>query len=334
MYLLLLAFYFLKLLKKEKVSFMNEEIKKIVQEKYGQIAKSKNQGCCGPKNFCCESDNQYSIINNQQAICNDQYSIINNQQTICNDQYSMFNNQQTTRNGQYSMENIQCSMIGEEYKNIDGYFQEADMDLGCGLPTEFANIKQGDVVLDLGCGAGNDVFIARKYVGENGKVIGIDMTEEMLQKANINKEKLGYKNVEFRFGEIENLPVENESIDVVISNCVLNLVPDKKKAFSEIYRVLKPTGHFCISDIVVEGELPVELKKSAELYVGCVAGALQKDEYLKIILEENFKNIIIKKERRILLPESLLKKFLSEKDLSNYLKSNSGIMSITLYGEK
>ena len=334
---------------------MNEEIKKIVQEKYGQIAKSKNQGCCGPKNFCCGLDNQYSIINNQQAICNDQYSmfnnqqticndqysIINNQQTICNDQYSMFNNQQTTRNSQYSMfnvqysmENIQCSMIGEEYKNIDGYFQEADMGLGCGLPTEFANIKQGDVVLDLGCGAGNDVFIARKYVGENGKVIGIDMTEEMLQKANINKEKLGYKNVEFRFGEIENLPVENESIDVVISNCVLNLVPDKKKAFSEIYHVLKPTGHFCISDIVVEGELPVELKKSAELYVGCVAGALQKDEYLKIILEENFKNIIIKKERRILLPESLLKKFLSEKDLSNFLKSNSGIMSITVYGEK
>ncbi|MDH7606061.1 MAG: arsenite methyltransferase, partial [Melioribacter sp.] len=228
----------------------------------------------------------------------------------------------------------QYSMIGDDYKNLVGYFQEADMGLGCGLPTEFANIKQGDVVLDLGCGAGNDVFIARNYVGENGKVIGIDMTEEMIQKANINKEKLGYKNVEFRLGEIENLPVENESIDVVISNCVLNLVPDKKKAFSEIYRVLKPSGYFCISDIVVEGELPVELKKSAELYVGCVAGALQKNEYIKIILETNFKNIIIKKEKKISLPESLLKNFLYEKELMNFLKSNSGIVSITIYGEK
>lgn len=264
---------------------MEDNIKKIVQEKYSQIAKSTNQGCCGPKSSCCGSDIQYS-------------------------------------------------MIGDEYKNIEGYVQEADLGLGCGIPTEFANIKMGDVVLDLGCGAGNDVFIARNFVGETGKVIGIDMTKEMIQKANFNKEKLGFQNVEFRLGEIENLPVENETIDVVISNCVLNLVPDKKKAFSEIYRVLKKSGHFCISDIVVEGELPAELKKSAELYVGCVAGALQKDEYLKIILEKNFKNIVIKREKKISLPESLLKKFLSEEEFLQFLNSSSGIISITIYGEK
>lgn len=264
---------------------MEDNIKKIVQEKYSQIAKSTNQECCGTKSSCCGSDIQYS-------------------------------------------------MIGDEYKNIEGYVQEADLGLGCGIPTEFANIKMGDVVLDLGCGAGNDVFIARNFVGGTGKVIGIDMTKEMIQKANFNKEKLGFQNVEFRLGEIENLPVENETIDVVISNCVLNLVPDKNKAFSEIYRVLKKSGYFCISDIVVEGELPAELKKSAELYVGCVAGALQKDEYLKIILEKNFKNIVIKREKKISLPESLLKKFLSEEEFLQFLNSSSGIISITIYGEK
>jgi arsenite methyltransferase len=202
------------------------------------------------------------------------------------------------------------SAFSLDYTKMDGYVADADLQLGCGIPTEFANIKAGDTVVDLGSGAGNDVFVARQLAGENGKVIGIDMTPEMLERANENKVKLGLENVEFKLGDIENLPLENDISDVVVSNCVLNLVPDKEKAFNEIHRILKPGAHFCVSDIVLEGEIPEVLKKSAEMYAGCVSGALQKDDYLGIIEKGGFKNIEVKKSREIVLPKELLESVL------------------------
>ncbi len=229
---------------------------------------------------------------------------------------------------------VEFTMIGDQYKNIDGYVAEADLGLGCGIPTEFADIKKGDTVLDLGSGAGNDVFVARSITGESGKVIGVDMTEEMITKANINNQKLGYRNVEFKLGDVENLPVENNTVDVVISNCVLNLVPDKQKAFSEIYRVLKPGAHFCVSDIVIQGEMTEELRKSAELYAGCVSGAIDQDKYLKIIHDSGFENIEIKKSRRVDLPEELLRTYLSENGIQDYKNNLKGVFSITVTGVK
>lgn len=226
------------------------------------------------------------------------------------------------------------AIFQDNYSNLEGYVADADLGLGCGLPTEYAEIKKGDTVVDLGSGAGNDVFIAREIVGDEGKVIGIDMTEEMITKANLNKAKLGCKNVEFKFGDIENIPLENDYADVVVSNCVLNLVPDKQKAFSEIYRVLKPGAHFCVSDIVIKGNMTEELKKSAEMYAGCVSGALQRNAYLKIIEETGFKNIGIKKTKHIELPDELLKEYLSGKGLKEYKERLQGIFSITVVGYK
>lgn len=230
--------------------------------------------------------------------------------------------------------NVEFVMIGDEYKNLKGYVSEADLGLGCGIPTEHADIKKGDTVVDLGSGAGNDVFIARSIVGNEGKVIGLDFTEEMIAKANENNQKLGYKNVEFKLGEIENIPLESEIADVVVSNCVLNLVPDKLKAFKEIYRILKPGAHFCISDVVVKGQLNSELKKSAEMYAGCVSGALQQEEYLEIINKTGFKNIDIKKSRRIELPDQLLKNYLDDEGIKAYKENVEGIFSITVVGYK
>lgn len=229
---------------------------------------------------------------------------------------------------------VDYTIMKDEYTNLDGYVKDADLGLGCGLPTEYAGISKGDVVLDLGSGAGNDVFVARSVTGDNGKVIGVDFTQEMIDRALRNKEKLGAYNVEFKLGEIENLPIENNSVDVVISNCVLNLVPSKEKAFGEIYRVLKPGAHFCVSDIVVIGELYPELKKSAALYAGCVAGALQKEEYLRIIELTGFENIEIKKSKVIELPDSLLKKYLSEEQIKNYKNKIEGVFSITVVAKK
>lgn len=233
------------------------------------------------------------------------------------------------------------TMIGDEYKNVDGYLADADLGLGCGLPTEYAGIKKGDTVIDLGSGAGNDAFIAQSIVGEKGKVIGIDMTEEMIKKAKSNNLKIGYDNVEFKLGDIEDIPLPDNIADVVVSNCVLNLVPDKVKAFSEIYRILKPGAHFCISDVVLRGELNEELKKSAELYAGCVAGALQQDDYLQIISSIGFKDIEIKKTKKIDLPEELLALYLSEQGIKEYKENLSqrnglpkGIFSITVVGTK
>jgi len=226
------------------------------------------------------------------------------------------------------------TVMNDEYKHLDGYVADADLSLGCGLPTEFAGIKVGDTVIDLGSGAGNDVFVARAIVGEEGKVIGVDMTKEMIAKAEQNKSKLGYKNVEFRFGDIEDLPLANNLADVIVSNCVLNLVPDKEKAFSEIYRTLKPGAHFCVSDIVIKGELHPELKKSAEMYAGCVAGAIQQEDYLAKIKDAGFINTEIKKTKIIELPDDVLLQYLDKDQLQVYKSSGVGIFSITVVAEK
>jgi len=229
---------------------------------------------------------------------------------------------------------IDEAMMAEDYSKLSGYTADADLGLGCGLPTEFANIKEGDVVIDLGSGAGNDAFVARSVTGANGKVIGVDFTEKMIEKARNNAEKLGYNNVEFRYGDIEKIPVAEMIADVVVSNCVMNLVPDKTKAFSETFRVLKPGGHFSISDIVLMGELPEGLRKNAEMYAGCISGAIQKDEYLRIIKEAGFDNIKVQKNKKIHLPDEILSAHLSEKEMQRVKNNALGIFSITVYAEK
>lgn len=229
---------------------------------------------------------------------------------------------------------VDYTIMKDDYTHLDGYVKEADLGLGCGLPTEIADIKPGDTVVDLGAGAGNDIFVARSIAGENGKLIGIDFTQEMIDKANRNKEKLQYENVEFKLGDIENLPIENNLADVVISNCVLNLVPDKQKAFAEIFRVIKPGGHFCVSDIVIKGKIDDELRKSAELYAGCVSGAVEQSEYLNIIRESGFEDVQIKKTKAIILPDSLLKKFLDDTSIEKVKQNLEGIFSITVSGTK
>jgi ubiquinone/menaquinone biosynthesis C-methylase UbiE len=226
------------------------------------------------------------------------------------------------------------TIMKDEYKEIDGYVADADLGLGCGIPTQYAGIKEGDTVLDLGSGAGNDVFVARSIVGEKGKVIGLDMTEEMIEKAVINNRKMGFENVEFKLGDIENMPLETDSIDVVVSNCVLNLVPDKRQAFEEVFRVLKPGGHFCVSDIVTKGELPEDIRRSAELYAGCVSGAVEKEEYLKIIERSGFGNVNVHVQKEINLPDELLKEFLDDEKYALVKKSDMGIYSITVSAYK
>lgn len=224
--------------------------------------------------------------------------------------------------------------VGESYELVKGYMPDADLGLGCGVPTEFAGMKQGQTVLDLGSGAGNDVFIARREVGATGRVIGVDFTPEMIEKAESNRAKLGYENVEFRQGEIEDLPVCDGVIDVVISNCVLNLVPDKAKAIAEIFRVLKPGGHFCVSDIVLEGVLPEKLRKAAELYVGCVSGALQKEDYLYHIETRGFASIEILKERAIQISDEELAGYLSPEELTTFRTSGTNILSVTIRAKR
>jgi SAM-dependent methyltransferase len=261
----------------------SDEIKQIVKEKYGEIAK-KNQQDCG---------------------CSSKSSKI-----------------------------VGYTVMQDEYDHLEGYVADADLGLGCGVPTEYAGIKKGDTVVDLGSGAGNDVFVARSIAGEEGKLIGIDFTQEMVDKAIANKTKVGFANVDFKLGEIENIPLENDTADVVISNCVLNLVPDKRKAFKEIYRILKSGAHFCVSDIVLKGELPTGLRKSAEMYAGCVAGALQQSEYLGIIKETGFTNIEIKRTKVIELPDDVLSQYLSDTEIEKFKINNTGIFSITVVGYK
>ena len=264
-----------------------EDIKQIVKEKYGEIAKqSKEQNaasCCGATSCCSEVD------------------------------YSVFS---------------------ESYEKLEGYNPDADLGLGCGLPTEYAGIQPGNSVLDLGSGAGNDCFVARALVGETGYVAGIDFTEAMIEKARENARTLGYTNVDFIQGDIENIPVRFGVVDVVISNCVLNLVPDKPKAFSEMFRVLKQGGHFCISDVVLQGELPTGVKEDATMYAGCVSGALPREEYISIIEEAGFTNVEVKKEKKIELPDELLSLYMSGEELEKFKNGETGIFSITVTGKK
>jgi SAM-dependent methyltransferase len=229
---------------------------------------------------------------------------------------------------------VDYAIFAENYTQLEGYNPDADLGLGCGVPTEFAQIKSGDTVLDLGSGAGNDCFVARALTGESGKVIGVDMTEAMIAKARENAAKLGFTNVEFRQGEIEDLPLGANRADVVISNCVLNLVPNKAQAFAETFRVLKPGGHFSISDVVLVGELPQDLLKASEMYAGCVSGAIQKEEYLGIIREKGFTNVTVQKEKAIQVPDELLRDYLSVEAIRQFRESNTGIFSITVYGDK
>ena len=206
--------------------------------------------------------------------------------------------------------------------------------MGCGIPTDAADLKPGQVVLDLGSGAGNDVFVARGLVGESGKVIGVDMTPDMIKKARGNAAKLGFANVDFRLGEIEALPVDGSSIDRIISNCVLNLVPDKRAAFAEMFRVLKPQGSFGVSDIVIDGDFPESLKQAAELYVGCVSGAMRKDAYLDTLRAVGFQDIELVKEKEIRLPGDLLAAYLDDSQRETLGRSGMRILSITVKGVK
>ncbi|PLX31976.1 MAG: arsenite S-adenosylmethyltransferase [Ignavibacteria bacterium] len=267
----------------------NEELKKIVKEKYTviaeQAAETNASSCCGATSACCGDGMTYSIM-------------------------------------------------ADDYTGRDGYVADADLALGCGIPTDYAGIRPGMTVLDLGSGAGNDVFIAAREVGADGFVIGVDMTDTMITKANENKTKLDVANVDFRLGEIEALPVEDSSVDVIISNCVLNLVPDKAAAFAEMYRVLKSGGSFTVSDIVVEGDLPDELRDVAELYAGCVSGAVKKDVYLAFIREAGFSSIEIPSQKAIHIPQSVIDSTLAGLPEQKRNFNNARLVSVTVRAVK
>ncbi len=226
------------------------------------------------------------------------------------------------------------SIMAEDYSKMDGYNEDADLGLGCGLPTQYAKINEGDTVIDLGSGAGNDAFIARHETGASGKVLGIDFTPAMIAKARINADKRGFNNVEFREGDIDNMPVAENTADVVVSNCVLNLVPNKQKVMDDMFRVLKPGGHFSVSDIVLRGELPEGLINNSEMYAGCVSGAIQLREYIGAIENAGFKNVEIQKEKTIQLPDDMLLKYLDASQIEELQQRKTGIFSISVYGEK
>jgi SAM-dependent methyltransferase len=286
-----------------------ERLKALVREKYGRIAKDApapgappstpaavSSCCCAPKaGPCCAPAPELSADT-------------------------------------YYSEDV--AGLKDAYGKIEGHVEEADLGLGCGLPTQHAGLAPGQTVVDLGSGAGNDVFIARAAVGETGRVIGIDMTPEMVAKARENAARRGFGNVEFRLGEIEALPVDAAAADVVVSNCVLNLVPDKAKAFAEIFRILKPGGRFCVSDIVLEGELPAELRRAAELYVGCVAGALGRDRYLDVIHKTGFTGVEVKSSKRLDLPDEVLLDHIDAAALARYRASGAAVLSLTVVGER
>lgn len=259
--------------------------------------------------------------------------------SMVKEKYTEIANQSKEKNetsccGTGSCESVDYAVFALDYKNLKGYNPDADLGLGCGVPTEFAQIKEGDTVIDLGSGAGNDVFIARAITGEKGKVIGLDMTEVMIEKARANNDKMGFNNVEFRLGDIEKMPVAANTADVIISNCVLNLVPDKAKAFAEIFRVMKPGSHLSVSDMVLKGKLPQVIRTSAEMYAGCVAGAIDKDEYISIMEKTGFKNIKIQKEKVINVPDEILLQYVSKEDLQAYRNSDANVLSINVYAEK
>lgn len=224
--------------------------------------------------------------------------------------------------------------FNDSYVGREGYVAEADLGLGCGIPTDIADIRPGDTVVDLGSGAGNDCFVARHQVGATGRVIGLDFTPAMVRKAQEHAAKLGLTNVSFVRGEIENMPLENGVADVVVSNCVLNLVPDKRVAFSEMYRIIKPGGHFAVSDTVTQGVMPTEAKKAAELYAGCISGAIDREEYLSLLREAGFESVEVRKERPYELTDEFLAGSLTADQIARFRASQAAVVSITVSGKK
>jgi SAM-dependent methyltransferase len=295
------------------------------------LGKNENGSCCEPG--CCD-DKETGVMTEERSeqelkdIVKEQYSKIAlqskemNESSCCGSTSACCGGDET------------FTIMADEYKGMPGYNPDADLGLGCGLPTQFAKIKPGDTVVDLGSGAGNDCFIARAETGDSGRVIGIDMTPAMVEKARVNAAKLGFTNVEFHLAEIENMPLEDNTANVVVSNCVLNLVPNKANAFREIYRITKPGGHFSISDIVLTGELPPKLKAAATMYAGCVSGAVRKFEYLSIVEKAGFKNISVQKEKLIIIPDRILLDYMTADEAKEFIKSGYGIYSITVYAEK
>ncbi|HXG39257.1 MAG TPA: arsenite methyltransferase [Bacteroidota bacterium] len=294
---------------------------------------STEKSCCGPP--CCE-DEVASAVNNHHSTVEESPDGV---KQLVKGQYTEIAQKAGTE-AQKSCCGPDCRgdggvmVMADDYSNLDGYVPEADLGLGCGTPTDYAKIKPGETVLDLGSGAGNDVFIVRSILGETGKVIGVDMTEAMVERARQNNVRLGFQNVEFVLGDIESLPLASESVNVVLSNCVLNLVPNKEKAFSEIYRVLRPDGRFSISDIVTTGELPQKIRTAVEMYAGCIGGALVKEHYLATLEATGFKNVAVVKEKPIAIPEQTLRRYLDDAEITVYQNSRVGILSITVYGEK
>lgn len=234
-----------------------EKIKRHLRKRYGQIAKQARwKGCgCAP-------------ISQKSSCCGSLISLPKEEE-------------ESSELAEGQISNVMAEPYTAEEKSAvpDG----ADLGLGCGVPTRYAQFKSGETVLDLGCGAGVDCFIAAREVGPTGRVIGVDMTPEMIAKAKQNLLQLDLKNVEFYLGEIENLPVDNSVVDIVISNCVINLVPNKPKAFREIYRVLKPNGRMVVSDMMIEGTLPDIIRKDVEAFASCIAGALKVEEFLEYV---------------------------------------------------
>jgi len=300
--------------------------------------KDSESPCCGPS--CCSTDVENGLraggtAPEAEAETDDAARL----KELVREKYTEIASQDKVENQASCCGSGGCSdevynIMTEDYTSLEGYVADADLGLGCGLPTQFASISPGDTVVDLGSGAGNDCFIARHETGEGGKVIGVDFTDEMLERARTNAEKLGYANVEFRKGDIEDLPVEDDTADVIVSNCVLNLVPDKDKVFKEVFRTLKPGGHFSISDIVISGDLPGPIKSAAEMYAGCVAGAIQREEYLGLIASNGFSNVTVQKDRVISVPDDILRRYLDEEALSAFKTSGVGIHSLTVYAEK
>lgn len=263
-----------------------------------------------------------------------------NLKELVKEKYSQIANQSKTQNESSCCGATGCcssvdyTIFSENYDQLNGYLPDADLGLGCGIPTQFAGINKGDAVLDLGSGAGNDCFVARAIVGETGHVTGIDFTDAMLIKAKENADKLGFSNISFVQGDIEAMPLPDNQFDVIVSNCVLNLVPDKNKAFAEIYRVLKPNGHFCVSDVVIKGNLPEKLRKDAEMYAGCVSGAIEMEEYLNIIQKQGFVNSTIHSKKEISIPANILSNYLTSDEIINFVTGETGIFSITVSGFK
>ena len=287
-----------------------------------QITKTISN-CCAPD--CCD-DSEQLVLKEEQAIKDQvkaKYGAI-----------ALAAGEESCCGPTSCSEGLEVSFVGESYAQVEGHVQDADLGLGCGLPTEFALIKPGDTVVDLGSGAGNDAFIARQETGEAGRVIGIDFTAAMVKKAREYTQKMNFENVEFYLGDIDNIPLPANTADVAVSNCVFNLVPNKAQAFRETLRILKPGAHFSISDIVLKGDFPEELRADAELYVGCVAGAQPKEEYLSEIARAGFVNIKVQKDRQIILPPELVERILSSEKKEIYERSDFGIHSITVYAEK